>query len=154
MNRLVVVSFVLVVALGVLVWVGVLSASIPVLRIAEVKESTKPLDDVQVDAKVAAIESTSPLRFWVYSEKDPANRLLVTSERSMPENFRQDMDVSLRGEYRKEDQVFVAYRITTQCPSRYQASKELEKKASAAAGGQFAPLDPRTAIDGASKVSN
>lgn len=137
MKKLAIVSLVLVAAIGVLVWVGVEAASIPVVKIAELKGGAHGGIDVQVDGKVVAIESYSPLSFSVASEKDPANVLLVSSERSVPENFKVDSSVSLRGEYQKEKSLFVAYRISTQCPSKYEASKEAEKQAASSAAGGY-----------------
>jgi cytochrome c-type biogenesis protein CcmE len=140
MKKLMIVSLALVASIGVLVWVGVEAASIPVVRIGELKGGTHGGVDVQVDGKVVAIESYSPLRFSIASEKDPENILLVTSERSVPENFNVGRNVSLRGEYQKEKSCFDAYRITTQCPSKYEASKETEKQVqSSAAGGYGSP---------------
>jgi hypothetical protein len=154
MKKLVIVSLVLVSAIGVLVWVGVEAASIPVVRVAELKGGSHWEDEVRIDdGKVVAIESYSPLTFTVANEKDPSNVLLVASERSVPENFKVGSNVGLRGVYRKDRGLFDAYQISTQCPSKYEASKEAEK----AAAGYAPPLPglPGPVEGGApSKVAN
>jgi hypothetical protein len=146
MKKLVIVTFTLVAAIGVLVWVGVQAASIPVVRVGELKGGAHWEEEVRIDdGKVVAITGYSPLSFSVASEKDPANVLLVTSERSVPENFKVGSNVGLRGIYRRDRNVFDAYQVSTQCPSKYEASKDAEKEA---AGGipsasSLSPPDPR-----------
>lgn len=148
MKKLVIVTFTLVSAIGVLVWVGVQAASIPVVRVGELKGGAHWEEEVRIDdGKVVAIASYSPLSFSVASEKDPANVLLVSSERSVPENFKVGSNVGLRGMYRRDRNVFEAYQVSTQCPSKYEASKEAEKEASGGYGASGLPglLDPRAA---------
>jgi len=148
MTKLIVVSLIFAVAVGVLIWVGTVQASIPVIRVSEVLAAS-PEGYMQVDdGKIVEIVSLDPLRFSVAPAKDPAALLWVESKLAPPENFRKDIDVSLRGEYRKEKQVFEATRISTQCPSKYVASTEAEK-----AREKAPPAFP--ALEGASpRVSN
>jgi cytochrome c-type biogenesis protein CcmE len=132
MTRLVVVSLIFAAAVGVLIWVGTVQASIPVIRVSEVL-ARSPDGYMQVDdGKIVEIASLEPLRFSVAPAKDPAAILWVESRLAPPENFRKDIEVSLRGEYRKDRQTFEATRISTQCPSKYEASKEAEKAKEAA----------------------
>ena len=118
-------SLVFAAALAVLVYVGLVERSIPVLRLTQLRSAEYAGGTVQVDGgEIAAIESYAPLLFTVRPEGDPSFLLRVRSERLAPENFKEGIKVSLRGEYDPEEDVFVAYKVSTQCPSRYEASGE------------------------------
>ena len=162
MKKILVVSAIFVAALGTLLWVGVASA-IPDLSVAEVLESplvngAQPGDasPCQVkDGKVLAIESIAPLRFSVASRHDPTRVLAVTSDRSVPDNFRVGIDVGLRGTYRPQKGVFEAYRVTTKCPSKYEASKDssMGGYAEPQAGPASGPEAPTAVPPGATRSS-
>jgi len=125
--KLLVVSAIFLCALGVLVWVGVVDASIPVLKLGQLSSDAYKGGNVQIDdGKVAAIESYAPLRFTVTAENDSSLSMQVSSPRSVPENFKEGIKVSLRGEYDPKRNSFEAYKISTQCPSRYEATKEVD----------------------------
>jgi cytochrome c-type biogenesis protein CcmE len=68
----------------------------------------------------------------VAQESDPSFVVEVHSQRSPPENFKVGVKVSLRGEYHRAENIFVAYKISTQCPSRYEASRDVREGNSAA----------------------
>ena len=122
-------------ALATVLWVGVQSASIPVFKIRTLL-SDKPTGPLQIkDGKIAEIESLLPLRFKVSSRSDPGTSVWVESKRTVPENFKLDVDVGLEGEYEAKSRVFKAYRITTQCPSKYEASKDAKKAYAGASDG-------------------
>jgi hypothetical protein len=132
MKPLVVGSF-FVAAMGALLWAGWMSASIPVVKVAEL-QATSHTGTVEVkDAKVVFIESLAPLRFKVSPRNDASAFMWVESPGSIPENFKEGADVGLLGAYNREKNLLAAERITTQCPSKYEASKEA--KSAAAAGG-------------------
>lgn len=112
-------------ALAVLVYVGLMERSIPVLRLTQLRSAEYVGGAVQVDGgEIASIDSYAPLLFTVRPEGDPSFVLRVRSERLAPENFKEGIKVSLRGEYDPKEDVFVAYKVSTQCPSRYEASGE------------------------------
>ena len=111
-------------ALAMILWVGVESASIPVFKIRTLL-ADRPTGPVRIDdGKIAEIESLSPLRFKVAPKGDTQNFIWVESPRTVPENFKPDVDVGLEGELDAQTGVFHAYRISTQCPSKYEASKD------------------------------
>ena len=127
MKKLVIVSAIFAAALAVLIWVGVVQASIPVLRPEQLigAQSTYEGGPVQLDGgKIASIESYTPLKFTVASDKNPSLIIRVHSERLAPENFKEGIKVSLRGQFDRSKGLFVADKVSTQCPSRYEAASE------------------------------
>ncbi len=126
-----IVGAVFVSAVGVLIW-QVAASMIPVIKIHQLFAEDQPGGKVQVDnGEIISIESIAPLQFTVGVKQDPETRLLVKSTVTVPENFKVGIPVSLRGTYDTENQIFNAYRITTQCPSRYEATKEAYEAAGA-----------------------
>jgi cytochrome c-type biogenesis protein CcmE len=120
-------------AVGALVAVG-LGTSIPEMRLAQLlaEEPGASPDRARgevtcqlKDGQVAEIESLAPLRFTITSRTDSRLRMKVTSARAVPENFKVGIDVGLKGTYDPQSGVFDAYTVTTKCPSRYEASKEV-----------------------------
>lgn len=157
-----VVGFSFVAAMAVLVWAGWMSASIPVVKVRElqattaagtVKLDTAKLNTVQVnDGKVVFIEALAPLRFKLSPRDDPSLYVWVEYPGSVPENFKEGRDVGLLGGYDPQKNLFTAERITTQCPSKYEASKEAKSEkpggdypVSAQSSLQSAPQAPSTA---------
>ena len=133
MKKLLIVSFILAGALSYIAWVGIVEASIPVLQIPQLQSDAYPGGTVQIDGgKIARIESLTPLVFTVAPDGDPSLQIRVRSSRLAPENFKEGIPVSLRGEYDRSRNEFVAYKVSTQCPSRYEAAKEAKKDASGA----------------------
>jgi hypothetical protein len=121
-----VVGSVFLVAVGVLLWAGIVAASIPIVKIRQLQaEPAEFAGTIQVDdGKVAEIESLAPLRFAVAARSDPTLRLKVESPCSVPDNFTLGREVSIRGEYDASRNLFRAHRVSTQCPSKYEASKD------------------------------
>jgi hypothetical protein len=113
-------------ALGTIVAIGLMEASIPVLKLGQLLGGEYHGGSVHVnESKVLSIESLAPLRFTV-TERENSERQMVVESRGMPpDNFAIGRDVGLQGRFDPETRVFHAYRITTQCPSRYEASKEV-----------------------------
>lgn len=118
-------------AVGVLLW-QVTASMIPVIPIHQLFAGEHDGGKVQVDnGEIVSIESIAPLQFTVGVKNDPGSRLAVKSTVSVPENFKVGLPVSLRGTYDQQSNVFHAYRVTTQCPSRYEATEEAYKTAEA-----------------------
>jgi len=136
MTKLIVVSTIFVCALGVLVWAG-LGASMPVLMVSQIDSPAYAGGKVQLDGgKVARIDSYTPLVFTISPENDPSCTVRVRSSRLAPENFKVGIKVSLRGDYDRSAKEFTAYKISTQCPSRYEATKEVREGADGSAGNR------------------
>ncbi len=136
MKHLIAVSAILAGAVGVLVWVGIVQSSIPVLTVTQLRTGYAG-GAVQLDGgKVAAIQSLMPLSFTIASSEDPTARVEVRSDQIAPENLKEGTPVSLRGTYEPGSNSFQAYRISTQCPSRYEAANEAP---GTAAAGTLAP---------------
>lgn len=125
MKKVAFVALVFVVALSALVWVGIASA-IPVLPLARLASPEYQGGNVEIkDAKVARVETWSPLRFSVTSRDGSLSEVIwVETPRSIPENFKEGNDIGLQGSYDRATNTFQAYRLTTACPSKYEASKE------------------------------
>lgn len=145
MKKPLVVAAVFVLALAVLVYVGIVERSIPVLRVSQLMSAdvARAGGTIQVDGgEVATIESLAPLVFTVRPEGDPNLRVRVRSDRLAPENFKEGVKVSLRGEWDPSAEVFVAYKVSTQCPSRYQATSEAADGTSSRTDvpGAYAPV--------------
>ena len=115
--------------------VGVaMTSSVPVLAIHQLRAAYAG-GRVQVDGgQVLAIESLQPLRFTVAPAGNPVAAIQVESERTAPENFKVGIDVSLRGDYDPAANILTAHRISTKCPSKYEASKEVDGDAKAPVG--------------------
>ena len=126
-----IVGAVFVCAVGVLLW-QVTASMIPVIPIHQLFAGEHQGGKVQVDnGEIVSIENIAPLEFTVGVKNDPGSRLVVKSTVTVPENFKVGIPVSLRGTYDQQANMFHAYRITTQCPSRYEATEEAYKAAEA-----------------------
>lgn len=125
MAKILIVSGIFVSALAVLVWVGVVEASIPVLKLSQLQSAEYEGGTIRLDdGHVAQIESLVPLRFTIAAKNDPSLTLQVESDTSKPENFKVGIDVGLQGEYNREKRLFRAFKVSTRCPSRYEATKD------------------------------
>ena len=100
-----------------------ISSSVEVLRIDDLRTAYAG-GKIQVDGgKVLEIASYNPLAFTVCPDGNPDAAIQVVSKRTPPENLKPGIDVSLRGEYDPSTNTLDAYRISTKCPSKYEASK-------------------------------
>ncbi len=135
-----IVGFAFVCAVGVLIWQA-FSSMVPVLTVNQVLSEEYTGGMVQVDGgKIIAIEGLAPLKFTVGIPSDEASRITVVSTQPVPENFKVDLDVSIRGEFDQAAGVFHATRVTTKCPSRYEASEAVYE-----GGTEYAPAPSGTA---------
>jgi len=129
-------------AVAVLLWVGVNSASIPDVQLRQLL-SAGMTERVHVkDGQLAEIKSVQPLEFVVCGRDDPLARVLVRTERTIPENFKQGIDMGLEGHYDPDAKVFTAEIITTKCPSRYEATESAESAAPYGASAGAGAADP------------
>ncbi len=120
MKQAILVTTILVAAAGILLWVGIIRAAIPVLKVGKLLRGEYPGGVVQVDGgTVKAIRSHTPLVFVLGGSEGPQSEVLVRSKQFAPENFREGVPVSIRGVYDPATATFEAYRVATQCPSRY-----------------------------------
>jgi len=128
--RLVVIALVFLSAIGVLVGVGIQAGSVPLYDYAVLVDAADPpTGRIRVDdSRIVAIEQLYPsVRFTVAAKGFEDDPLLVTSDASPPENFKPGGKVSIEGVYDASTSSFRAYKITTQCPSRYNSEEEAEK---------------------------
>ena len=126
-----IVAAIFVAALTVVLWVAVTSASIPVLKLRTLRTAYTGGYVRVDDGKIKEIESIDPLRFTVGTEGDLGGHLIVESKRTVPENFKTGVDVGLEGHYDPKRGVFTAERISTQCPSKYEATRAAAQRSSA-----------------------
>ena len=147
MVKIFIVSGVFVTALAVLVWVGVVEASIPVLKVTQLGCADYAGGTVKLnEGKVASIEKFYPLKMTVIARDDPSTTLQVESTASPPENLKIGIDVGLVGEYSREKKVFRAYKISTQCPSRYVATENAGSGTNYSPKPQPAEAQPKEAV--------
>ena len=71
----------------------------------------------------AAALTPQGLRFQVIDKKDPTQRLNVVYHGPVPDLFKEDVEVVVRG--KRQGDLFIAERdgITTLCPSKFQGKK-------------------------------
>jgi len=121
--KLAIIGIVFLVAIGVLVWVGVVEGGIPVLSVQELK-STLHAGQCRIDdGLILSIENDhNPLEFTIRSESNPDARLSVSTQRTRPDNFKAGNKVSVRGVYDPVKKKFIADEVLTACPSRYEES--------------------------------
>jgi cytochrome c-type biogenesis protein CcmE len=126
--KLAVVSSVFAIAIGVLIWRGVVEAGIRQLDVRELRTGKYTSGEhVTVRGKIAKIESKLPLRFTLAAFRSP-DTIEVASQRVHPENFEVDNNCMVSGQFDAETGVFTAYRVVTECPSRYNAAEQLKRK--------------------------
>ncbi len=130
--RLFLIGAIFIVAAGTLITLGIISRGIPVLKVGDLFAAESQPEPGQVvridDGKIVSIEAEHPsLRFHYANEKDPSKIILVESSRNPPENFRLGIGASIKGTYDPAGNVFKAYQVSTNCPSRYDPKEELKK---------------------------
>ena len=125
--KLFLVAVVFLLGVGTLLFISVLEGSVAIHQVQEVA-SGEFIGECRVEGgKIASIESrANPVKFTVTPEKVPGILLTVVSDRFPPDNFREDIPVSIRGRYDRSRSAFVATEITTACPSKYDGKKEGE----------------------------
>jgi cytochrome c-type biogenesis protein CcmE len=129
--KLFIVGVVFLSAMGVLVWIGIVEGSIPVLTVAQAL--SQPAGKVcRIDkAKIHSIESLSnPLLFTIAADENSSQTIRVESRESAPDNFSVGKNVGVKGVYDSKAGRFMASEVTTQCPSKYEASKDVKLPAS------------------------
>ena len=127
--KLAIVGVVFLTAIGVLVYMGVVEAGIPMVKIKDLlatewKGDHQP-QTCQIDeVKIASIEhQPSPLEFTISSASEPGVLLKVKSRRNPPDLFEVGKGVHLKGVYDPKTKTFIAEEVVTNCPSKYEASK-------------------------------
>jgi hypothetical protein len=128
--KLLVVGVVVLGAIGIFMWVGVVEGSIPSFRVHQFLAKHYEGECWVDDGKVRSIEHPAgPLIFTLESPSNPDLILKVESPRNQPPNFKIGGSVSCKGEFRPSEGKFYAVELTTKCPSRYKASEEVEQGA-------------------------
>ena len=143
MNKTVIVGLVFLCALGTLILVMVRS-TVPVLAFHELDSARYEGGNVHInDTQIVEIETLGPLVFFVSPRGHGSSRMRVESRQSVPENFKPGLDVGLHGTFDVETNTFHAYRVTTACPSRYEADKAVEGNR----GGAYSDLNRPQAVN-------
>jgi hypothetical protein len=103
--------------------VGVVEGSIPRHGIDEFLAKQDGKECWLDGGKIRSIErNAAPLVFTLESPNNPDLVLKVESRRNPPDNFKVNGSVACKGVYR--DGKFYAADLATNCPSKYEASKE------------------------------
>ena len=126
-------------AVGVLIGVSLAENTIPVLQLHELRARASGTEgdagkgeaaggNVIIDgSRIVAIRSAYPLVFDIAPAGAEDAPLRVESDTSPPENFKVGNPVRVWGALDRQANVFRAYQVTTQCPSRYKATEEAKK---------------------------
>lgn len=134
MKQAILVTTILLGAAGILLWVGIARAGIPVLTVAELLAGGSRDRVVQVDGGVVReIRTRIPLVFTL-GAPGGESEVLVRSKQLAPENFREGVPVSVRGVYDSTTKTLEAHRVSTQCPSRYRPASATPDAVSSSPG--------------------
>jgi len=123
-KRLLIASFIVVAAVGVLIYIGVRGSSMCYLTLAELKSRSDTTygDKIRLGATVVdgSIQSGADgvTRFVV---TDGANTLPVSYAGSLPSTFEDGADVVLQGKLAPSG-TFEAASLLAKCPSKYRSS--------------------------------
>src|SRR5262245_27882657 len=114
--KLLVVGAIVLGAIGVFVWVGVVEGSIPRFQVNELLQKSYAEECWIDDGKVRSIENpAAPLVFTLESPANPQLVLRVESrKKNQPDNFKLGGNVSCKGTLREGK--FQAVDLVTACP--------------------------------------
>jgi|SRR6185503_19637143 len=127
--KLFVVGAIVLGAIAVFVWMGVVEGSVPRFLIDEFPATQDGTDCWLDGGKVRSIEHPAgPLVFTLESPNNSNRLIRVESARNPPDNFKVGGSVACKGAYR--DGKFQAVELVTNCPSKYENSKESASKVS------------------------
>lgn len=126
--KIYIVIFVVVIALGGLIFASTANNSRAVVTVSQLVSENLTQQKVQIGAQVAKDSEievvTEPSRqvvFWVRDRESEQPRLQVVYQGVMPDTLRPGRDVIIQGQY--DGQKFKAHQLLTQCPSKYEPPK-------------------------------
>jgi cytochrome c-type biogenesis protein CcmE len=106
---------------GLLV-VGILEGGIPEIQAREMSDAKYRTGTVKVHGLLDKIQSAErPLRFTIRDKLDPTATIEVYADKTRPDTFQESFDVSVEGIWDAKQNRFVADRILTKCPSKYES---------------------------------
>lgn len=104
-----------------LLTVGVLEGGVPEIQVRDVRTEAYAGKVVKVHGLLETIESKDrPLRFTVRDKDRPDILLPVYADKTRPDTFQESYDVAVEGRWDDAQQRFVADKIMTKCPSKYE----------------------------------
>lgn len=105
-----------------LMTVGILEGGIPEIQVRDVRTEAYAGKVVKVHGLLDKIESRDrPLRFTVRDKDRPDIVLPVYADKTRPDTFQETYDVAVEGRWDDAQQRFIADKIMTKCPSKYEA---------------------------------
>ena len=114
-------------ALTGLVWMGIVQGGIPELQVHQVLAGQCPEGEIKVHGIIHAIERKHrPLVFEIHDREDKTAILKIEVDDVRPDLFKVSNDVSVVGFYDSAAGMMRGEKINTKCPSKYEASKELQ----------------------------
>lgn len=134
--RLVVVASVFLAAVGVLVGVGIQSNSISTVEYASLLSDPSRYEGETIivpNGRIRSIANKFPIDFQVSADGFEDQPIHVVGDASPPQNFKESLQVVLRGTYDPGARRFEASMVTTQCPSRYSSEEAYERARAAIA---------------------
>jgi len=102
--------------------VGVLEGGVPEIQARELAGAQYRDQFVKVHGLLDSIESNErPLRFTIRDKERPDVKFEVIANKSRPDTFQENYDVSVEGRWDAATGRFEADKILTKCPSKYEA---------------------------------
>ena len=130
--RLIIVSLIVVAAVGYLILTGVKQTGMQYMTVSELAQLDRSpkADGFRLDGKVAVgsvdYDQKAPrLRFDMTDGKE---RIAVVYDGLMPDAFADGREVVVEGVYRHSDRALYASKLVTKCPSKYEAESLGEDK--------------------------
>jgi cytochrome c-type biogenesis protein CcmE len=125
-TRVLIAAAVVVVAAGVLIWLGVSRGSVYYYTVSELNE-LGALDNIRVSGRLVGgtlvRQGGTHFAFTIHDRDNVSDTVAVTYDGALPDTFKDapDAEVVLEGD-RGADGVFMAQTFIAKCPSKYEAA--------------------------------
>jgi len=143
--RLVVVAAVFLCAVTVLVVTGIRANSIPTVEYEALVTNPERYAGETIivpNARIKKITKTYPIDSEAAAEGFENAKIRVVGSAPPPQNFKEELQVVLRGTYDPSTKTFDATMVTTQCPSRYSSEEAYERARASIAEAQGETSSP------------
>lgn len=122
MKKLLVPVVLLLLGVVTLISISISEGGVPELQVKDLASGRYDGRDVKVHGLLHEIQSgVRPLRFRLADKTDPTALIDVWADETRPDTFQVSYDVAVEGHWDKAERRFVAERVFTKCPSKYEA---------------------------------
>lgn len=124
--KLLIGSFVVVAAIGYLVYAGIKETSVYYLTVSEAMAMTTSQEDFRIEGNVVSgsIKRAPDSLGVEFMISDSENQIAINYHGTIPDMFKDKIEVVVQGRFDRNTGVFLAHTLLTGCPSRYEAAKE------------------------------